>query len=117
MSYGDRVKQLRAQLGMTQDELARLVGIPSTSLSRLETDERNLKLHEATKLAQALGVDLYVLAGIASNDDGMEVIEKDDELAIAIRKLRKQCPRQQQRRAMAQVFYALGKHMDMTESG
>ena len=68
MSYGVRVKQYREARGLTQDELARRTGIPSTSISRIENGGRKVTLEEAVKICEALRIDLTTLAGTTAHD-------------------------------------------------
>ena len=66
MLYGERVKYYREARDLTQDELARLAGISSTALSRIEKGARRLTLEEAVHIAAALRVPLPALAGLES---------------------------------------------------
>ena len=60
-SFGETLKRLRNEKGLTQQELANLSGISRVEIARLETGERGKKrspsLASAQKLAAALGVD------------------------------------------------------------
>jgi transcriptional regulator with XRE-family HTH domain len=64
MGYGARVKTYREIRGMTQDDLARETGIPSTAISRIERGSRKVTLEEAVVLAEVLRVTLAQLAGV-----------------------------------------------------
>lgn len=55
---GKRVKQLRNNLGITQDELADLVGLDRTYITSVECGRRNISIVNIEKLAKALNVTL-----------------------------------------------------------
>jgi transcriptional regulator with XRE-family HTH domain len=59
--FGLRIRQLRAEAGLTQDELAERAGIFRTYMSRVETGEANPTLTIVHALAGALGVEVQRL--------------------------------------------------------
>ena len=63
MNVGERIKQIRNDLGMSQDELAKKVGYRSrSSIQKIEAS-RNLPLRKVTKMAIALGCTESYLMG------------------------------------------------------
>ncbi len=62
--YRDRlgalVREVRTERGVQQQELARLLGVPSSVLSKIEKGERGLDVLEARAVCLALGVPLAV---------------------------------------------------------
>ncbi|MCG3756676.1 helix-turn-helix domain-containing protein [Amycolatopsis sp. Poz14] len=54
---GARVRDLREQQGISQEELARRAGIHWTFVSQVERGLRNVNLHSLLKFAAGLGVD------------------------------------------------------------
>jgi len=56
-----RVKQLREQHDMTQEQLAKKAGLSRPYLARLETARSNPSLSTLEKLAKALGVPVKTL--------------------------------------------------------
>lgn len=62
---GQRIKDARKRLKMSQYELAEKVGISRTALLRIENSETlNMTAHTAVALANALGITLdYLLCG------------------------------------------------------
>lgn len=58
---GVRVRKLREQRGIGQEELARRAGLHWTFVSQLERGLRNVNLHNLLKFAAGLGVDPAVL--------------------------------------------------------
>ncbi|MCK5502230.1 MAG: helix-turn-helix transcriptional regulator, partial [Tritonibacter mobilis] len=49
--------EIRAEKGMTQAELAKLVGVSRPYLTQIETNKRKLSLELQKQIAEALGVD------------------------------------------------------------
>ena len=63
-TFGRRMRQRREQLGMSQQELSRLTGIPQSRLSEFEGGGRTeMTVSTALKVARALGVGIDYLAG------------------------------------------------------
>lgn len=67
---GSCLARLRKKAGLTQVELARLLSVPQSYISKVETGERAMRIYEMFGYAQALG--------IASSELACEV-EKDLE--------------------------------------
>ena len=63
MAFGDMLKQLRKERGMSQDDMASLLGTTKQVISRYETKQRNPKLDVVTRYAQILGIPVSVLSG------------------------------------------------------
>lgn len=55
---GERIKKLRKQKGLTQEELAVKVRVSSTYIGFIEQGHRNPSINTADKLARALGTKL-----------------------------------------------------------
>lgn len=62
---GKKVKELREKLGLTQEQLAKQMGISRSSISLIENGEKNLTLEEILKLSEILNTDLNTLTGKA----------------------------------------------------
>ncbi len=56
----DQVRQLRAALGISQEDLARRAGTPQPMIARLERGGQPPSLRTLERLAEALGADLSV---------------------------------------------------------
>ena len=64
---GKRVTERRAELGLSQDELANLVGVTQGMISLIERGIKSPSLEVLLKLQEALGVALLpVPAGLAA---------------------------------------------------
>lgn len=55
---GQRVKQLRNELGISQEELADKAGLDRTYITSVECGKRNISIVNVEKLANCLNVSL-----------------------------------------------------------
>jgi transcriptional regulator with XRE-family HTH domain len=55
-AFGERVRKIRAQLGLSQEELARIAKIDRTYIGGIERGERNAGIKNVHRIADALGV-------------------------------------------------------------
>lgn len=70
MTMGERIKTLRIQQGLTQEELGRKVGVQKSAIYKYETGlVVNLKRSTIEKLAQVLGVKPTYLMGMSEDED------------------------------------------------
>lgn len=63
MEFGDILKTLRKQRGLSQDELAAMLGTTKQVISRYETKQRVPRLSVVTEYAERLGVPVSLLSG------------------------------------------------------
>jgi transcriptional regulator with XRE-family HTH domain len=56
--FGKRIRTLRKERGLSQEDLAELSGLDRTYISGIERGIRNVALRNIEALAQALGVSL-----------------------------------------------------------
>ena len=54
--FGERIRALRQNRGLSQERLAEMAGVHRTYLSSLERGERNVSLDNIYAIAEALGV-------------------------------------------------------------
>ena len=54
---GSRLKQLRRQRALSQQDLERMTGVVQSTISRLEANQRPARPSTVRKLAEALGVE------------------------------------------------------------
>ncbi len=55
-SFGERVREIRAQKSLSQEELARIAKIDRTYIGGIERGERNVGIKNVWRIAEALGV-------------------------------------------------------------
>ena len=58
MRMGLRIKQLRADAGMTQDKLAYSIDLSRSYLAEVETGRRNVSMVNVERICDGLGVTL-----------------------------------------------------------
>ncbi len=56
VAFGLRLRELRAEQGVSQDQLARKTGIHPTAIGRMERGGREPRLETILRLARGLGV-------------------------------------------------------------
>jgi len=61
IDFGKRIKSLRKQQGISQEELAYRSGLHRTYIGMIERAERNICLINMEKIAKGLGVKMYEL--------------------------------------------------------
>ena len=66
--FGQRVRQLRMERGLSQEAFAVCCGMDRTYISSLERGHRNVCLHNIAAIAAALGVSLSELFEGVSTD-------------------------------------------------
>lgn len=59
--FGDRIRQRRCHLGLSQEQLAEKSGFHRTYIGTIERGERNPALRNIVRLAEALSVDVGTL--------------------------------------------------------
>lgn len=62
VAYGQALRELRAERGISQERLAHLAGLDRTYVSGIERGERNPSLTNILKLAEALDVNVSEIA-------------------------------------------------------
>jgi len=60
-AFGDRLRALRLEAGISQEELASRSGLHRTYVSSVERGQRNIALANIHSLADALGIDVREL--------------------------------------------------------
>jgi len=63
IAFGDRLRQMRKEMGLSQEEFAKKLGTSKQVLSRYETNQRAPKITLAREYAEKLGVTLDYMLG------------------------------------------------------
>lgn len=61
MSFSEKIIKLRIRMNWSQSELARRSGITASSISQMESGDRNPTLRSLNKLSNAFGVNIQEL--------------------------------------------------------
>ena len=89
ISYIDRIKQLKTEKKMTNDQLAELTGIPLGTLSKILAGiSDSPKLVNIVAIADALGVSLdYLISGNPENTNNYTLSQQEIRLVESYRQL------------------------------
>jgi predicted transcriptional regulator len=60
---GAKVRKIRVELGLSQEELGEKAGLHRTYIGSIERSERNVSLINIKRIASALGVSVVMLLG------------------------------------------------------
>jgi transcriptional regulator with XRE-family HTH domain len=58
VNFGNRVRNRRKQLGMSQEELAAHADVHRTYIGMIERGEKNITLHNIVKICKALDISI-----------------------------------------------------------
>ena len=58
IKFGNKVRERRAELGLSQEELASRAGVHRTYIGMIERAEKNITLKNINKIATALNMEL-----------------------------------------------------------
>jgi len=87
-SVGDRIREIREEMGMKQDVLAERAGLSKGFLSDVENNKRNVGSQNLLKIANVLGASVdYLLRGETSDSGVAEPIVIPQELSQAAEEL------------------------------
>ena len=88
MSLGQRIRQRREALKLTQEQLASNLGLTSQYISIIEQDKRSPSLSVLARLAEELGVTIdYLVTGKKEvTFDLIPAIKADKTLNLEVRK-------------------------------
>ncbi|TQI66226.1 helix-turn-helix transcriptional regulator [Clostridium sp. KNHs216] len=80
--FGDRLKQIRLDRNMSQEELAQLLGTSKQVISRYEKNQRTPKITVANEYANKLDVPLNTLLGDDSVQPDKDITFDDFTYAL-----------------------------------
>jgi transcriptional regulator with XRE-family HTH domain len=61
ISFGEKVRELRKEKGLSQEELSFIADLHRTYIGMIERAEKNITLANIEKIEKALGVDIKKL--------------------------------------------------------
>lgn len=80
MLFGQRLLQARKKRKMSQEELAKMLGVHSPIVGRYERGEVKPSIEVAAKIAEALGVSLDYLTGLSEQELDQTLLHQVNEL-------------------------------------
>lgn len=80
LSFGDLIKSIRLNLGMSQKELSKRSGIPQSTISQIENNERDAKLSTLSKILKAISCDFLIVPFL---QDSIESIRRKQARKMA----------------------------------
>ena len=69
LAIGTLIKSIRLQLGMSQKALAKRAGVPQSTVSRIEQEERDANLSTLNKILGAISCDLVIVPLLQNSID------------------------------------------------
>ncbi len=83
MNLGRSIKLCRTNRGLSQEELARKVGLSASYISLIEKGDRDPAISTAEKIATALGVPMSLLTFLAAEPGELKGVPEEvrDKLA------------------------------------
>lgn len=79
MTFGDRLRDARLQKGLTQEQLAKQIGVAKSTLTGYEKGNREPDVFKIKKILEVLEVDSDYLLGIDRTKKASEPDESDSE--------------------------------------
>lgn len=73
MSTGQRIKEARENLALTQEELGQKIGVTGVTVMRYEKGQREPRFEQLQRIASALGVTVAYLQGYETKDASLVV--------------------------------------------
>lgn len=87
-SIGERIKNRRLELGLTQTDIYQVCGISSGALSKIENGNRTPSVLSFYELSKVLKCSMdWLTTGFSSNEQISEFCQKEEELLEGFRKL------------------------------
>lgn len=80
LSIGALIKSIRTQLGISQKSLAGRAGVPQSTISRIEQEERDANLATLNKILAAISCDLVIIPLL---QDSIEAIRRKQARKMA----------------------------------
>lgn len=80
LTIGALIKSIRIQLGMSQKALAKRAGVPQSTISRIEQEERDANLSTLNKILGAISCDLVIVPLL---QDSIEAIRRKQAKKMA----------------------------------
>ncbi len=73
IQVGNRIRKFRSEKGMTQKEMSELTGIPYSTYSNYENNNREPSIEQLGKIADALDISIAELMGLTYKENIMDI--------------------------------------------
>lgn len=73
IQIGNRIRKFRSEKGMTQKEMSELTGIPYSTYSNYENNNREPGIEQLGKIADALDIPIAELMGLTYKENIMDI--------------------------------------------
>ena len=81
MQMPERIKKRRRQIGLSQEELGKRLGVGKSCVCRLETENKNMTIERIERIADALEISPVTLVGWDLIDARIDAdVDADDVL-------------------------------------
>jgi len=78
--FGERLLQVRKRRKVSQDDLAKKLGVHAPVIGRYERGEVKPSIETAARMAEALGVSLDYLTGLSDQELDQDIMKQINEL-------------------------------------
>lgn len=85
MKIAERLKEARLRLGMTQEELAKKIGVTKGAIANYENGVSLPKVEFLYPLMDALCIDANFVYGVSSSDASIQVTAHERKVVVAYR--------------------------------
>jgi transcriptional regulator with XRE-family HTH domain len=103
---GQRIKKLREEIGMSQQDLADRLSVLRPTISQMENGERKVTVEELIKLSQILNTSVQYLMGL---EDQPEIVLRERREKMTKPQMRINVPAKNLDRFREVLLYVLGK--------
>ena len=106
LRVGNRIKDLREQAGISQEKLAKLLGVARPTVTGIERGQRRLTVDELVKLSEIFGV---TADAILDKDKAPEVTIREDGAVKPTEPMRISVPQKNLKKFQEVLLYILNK--------
>ena len=111
INTGERIKELRKQRGLNQDQLAELASLNRVTVAKYEAGRVEPGAHALGRIADALDVSADVLLGRSNEIQEIKNMPKTDEAWILARGVDK-LPEEERKKTLAVVRAMFAQYQD-----
>lgn len=82
MTFGDRLREARLQKGLTQEQLARQIGVAKSTLTGYEKGNREPDVFKIKRILEILDIDSDYLLGVSRKSSIDSTIPTDEQIDL-----------------------------------